>query len=51
MSDSIKNILFINANAVIYGAETRLVDIINSLDQPVTFNFDFDGENLVVSAL
>jgi len=24
--------------------------IINSLDQPVTFNFDFDGENLVVSA-
>ena len=25
--------------------------IINSLDQPVTFNFDFDGENLSVSAL
>ena len=24
--------------------------IINSLDQPVTFNFDYDGENLVVSA-
>jgi len=24
--------------------------IINSLDQPVTFNFDYDGENLTVSA-